>query len=131
MAKLSEMRAAALEVLGVSEEFEALGKADFKAGQEILKRLKRKAVKRFRALSPTYHPDLNGGDSWKSAVYQEMVLVLREIKSKKHARTDRDLVYGLKTPAPTPQRKLLPSSLRKIPNSKQQKDPKTDRGSDS
>lgn len=51
------------------------------AAQKLLDEIKSVTKRRFKALSPQYHPDLNAGDAAKEARFRQLLEVYKDIQA--------------------------------------------------
>lgn len=78
----------AYEALGVTvEELEAIERAPFRQGEELLKRMKIRVSKAYKRLASQLHPDRTGGDPEKTELFTLVTRVAKEL-SRRTARPD-------------------------------------------
>jgi len=73
-------RQLAYRVLGVTDqELGEIERAPFRAGEELLKRLKARVRKTFKQVAHLYHPDQNAADPEKATVFSLLVRAVKEL----------------------------------------------------
>jgi hypothetical protein len=104
----------AYEALGVSvEELDAIERAPFREGDELLKRLKIRVSKTYKRLAFNLHPDVHGGDPEKTALFSLVTRAAKDL-SKRNARPDllQTQVYSTKIVNTKP---TLRVNIRRVP----------------
>jgi DnaJ domain len=73
----------AYKALGVTEsELQAIEAAPYLEGEALLKKLKERIRKTYRYLAKELHPDVNGGDAEKTALFNIVTRVSKELAKR-------------------------------------------------